>query len=303
MVTDAPMLDILDEGHLAEPLHHRVIVDDDEGCRARRSSGSHRSGWPQVEAARFPIAARQVLAAARDRAVRLDEARAADPDDRGQTQPCRARPCRSAPSACRPAAPRPVRDSARRRHGARGRTSRPLACDRSDALSRLSLTTPARILVPPMSTARMPSWPASIQAGIRWAAPMRPGLVGMMADRFELDVEPLRLEDHGGARDGELADTALPEAAAGDDRLGILPVLDAQEAADDAGQLLGEFLDDAMDQGRRLGVAAEQDRVELLLGEVLGRHVARADPRRTCAASGANPRASRQRRACWHGRR
>ena len=41
-----------------------------------------------------------------------------------------------------------------------------------------SSTMPARMLVPPMSTARMPSWPAKIQAGARWAAPMRPASSG-----------------------------------------------------------------------------------------------------------------------------
>src|SRR5690242_21470950 len=56
----APMLDVLDEGNLAQPLHHRVVVDDDEGRMLvdRRNRFDEAPG--EVEAGGFPIAARQV---------------------------------------------------------------------------------------------------------------------------------------------------------------------------------------------------------------------------------------------------
>ena len=44
----------------------------------------------------------------------------------------------------------------------------------------LSSTTPTRMLVPPMSAARMASWPASTQLGASCTAPIRPALSGWL---------------------------------------------------------------------------------------------------------------------------
>ena len=64
------------------------------------------------------------------------------------------------------------------------------------------------------------------------------------------------LEQYGLRADGQLADAAGAKAAADDEALRIAPILEAQEAADDLGQLLGEFLDRALHETRRLGLAA-----------------------------------------------
>ena len=60
----------------------------------------------------------------------------------------------------------------------------------------------------------------------------QPGLVGMMADRHEVDVDAGRLEDHRGPADRQLADPAVPQAAADGDALGVAPALEPQEARD-----------------------------------------------------------------------
>ena len=55
------------------------------------------------------------------------------------------------------------------------------------------------------------------------------GVIGMKADRHQIDVEILGLEDDVGAGDGEFADPALPKAAADHDALGIGPRLGLEE--------------------------------------------------------------------------
>ena len=57
------------------------------------------------------------------------------------------------------------------------------------------------------------------------------GVIGMKADRHQIDLEVLGLEDDVGARDREFADPALPKAAADHDALGIGPGLGLEEAA------------------------------------------------------------------------
>ncbi len=100
------------------------------------------------------------------------------------------------------------------------------------------------------------------------------GLVGMVADRRELDVDAGRLQQHRGAADRELADAALAQAAADHDALGVAPALQAQEAADHGRELLGEILDRALDDAGRLRVALDEELVELLLRDLAARRLA-----------------------------
>ena len=68
---------------LAEPLHHGVIVHHDRSVFfADLGDGLVHSGG-QLEIARLPVA-RQVLRAALDRAVLVDDTRAANSDERRQ---------------------------------------------------------------------------------------------------------------------------------------------------------------------------------------------------------------------------
>ena len=96
------------------------------------------------------------------------------------------------------------------------------------------------------------------------------GVIGMKADRHQIDVEILRLEDDVGAGDGDLADPALPKAAADHDALGIGPRLGLQEPAGHIGQFLREFLDRAMHQGGSVDIVADQRLVEVALGDFVG---------------------------------
>ncbi len=99
-------------------------------------------------------------------------------------------------------------------------------------------------------------------------------MVRLVTDRFQLDIEAVRLQLHGGAADGQLADAALPQASADHDALCILPVLQSQESADDLREFLGELLDRALDDARGLGIPLREDLVELLLADFLGGRVA-----------------------------
>src|SRR5262249_2452159 len=77
---DAPALQVLHEWHLAQPLHHRVVVQQHRGIvlADRRDLLAQRGR--KIESLARPVA-RQVLRAAIDRAVLLDLARTADADE------------------------------------------------------------------------------------------------------------------------------------------------------------------------------------------------------------------------------
>ena len=177
------------------------------------------------------------------------------------------------------------------------------AFERSGVFFWFVRTMPARMLVPPMSTAEDGVVPGEDPGRREVDGADQAGLVGMVADRRELDVDAGRLEQHRGAADRELADAALAQAAADHDALGVVPALQAQEAADHGRELLGEFLDRAVDDAGRLRVALDEELVELLLARSRGSASRRADPRRPAAAARANRRGSRGRRGCWRGRR
>ncbi len=53
--------------------------------------------------------------------------------------------------------------------------------------------------------------------------PDQAGLVGIVADRLEIDVDALAFEQHGRAADGQLTDPAAAEAATDDETFSIAP--------------------------------------------------------------------------------
>ena len=129
------------------------------------------------------------------------------------------------------------------------------------------------------------------------------GLVGVKADRHQIDLEILGLENDVGARDREFADPALPKAAADHDAFGVGPGLGLEKAPRHIGEFLGEFLDRAMHQGRGRDVVADQRLVELALADRLGGFARRADRRHFSSAACASRPESRGTRPCWRGRR
>ena len=94
------------------------------------------------------------------------------------------------------------------------------------------------------------------------------GLVGMMADRHEVEIAPVRPQDDGGTRDRKLADPALAEAPADHDALDLGPALQPGETADDEGQRLGKAFDGTVHQCSRPRIALLDQRVELLLADL-----------------------------------
>src|ERR1700738_427081 len=88
------------------------------------------------------------------------------------------------------------------------------------------------------------------------------GIIGMIADRDQVDAPAFGLEDNVGARDRQFADPALAKAAADHDALGIGPGLGLEKAPGDISEFLSEFLDRAMHQRRR--------RDEIALGDIPG---------------------------------
>ena len=105
-------------------------------------------------------------------------------------------------------------------------------------------------------------------------------VVGMKADRHQIDIEILRFEDNVGACDGDLADPALPKAAADHDALCIRPRLGLEKPPRHIGQFLREFLDRTMHQRGGGDIVAYQDLIEVALGNVVGGFFAQADRRR-----------------------
>src|ERR1700719_3676225 len=91
----------------------------------------------------------------------------------------------------------------------------------------------------------------------------QPGLVRIVVDRLQLDAIAARLEQGIGPPDRDLADAACPQTAADGDALRLAPALHLQEAPYDGEELLGEFLDGAVNEAGGQGVAAHQELVEL----------------------------------------
>ena len=104
--------------------------------------------------------------------------------------------------------------------------------------------------------------------------PEQSRLVGIIADDLDGDLDLLRLQDHRGAADGELADPAAGKAPADHQPLHILPALELEEAARHQGQFLGEGFDCALDDARRFGIAIGEQRIEAFLREHAARLVA-----------------------------
>src|SRR5262245_33854058 len=96
------------------------------------------------------------------------------------------------------------------------------------------------------------------------------GIVGMEADRHQVDLEILRLQHDLGTRNRQLPHPALAEAAADHDPLGLRPRLGLEEAPRDIGKLLREFLDRAVHDGGSLDVVADQYIIERLLADLVG---------------------------------
>lgn len=94
--------------------------------------------------------------------------------------------------------------------------------------------------------------------------------IGVKADRHQIDLEPLRLEQDVGACDREFTDPALPKAAADNNAFGVGPGLGLEKTRRHIGQFLREFLDRAVHQGRRADVVAYQRLVERVLGDRFG---------------------------------
>ena len=64
------------------------------------------------------------------------------------------------------------------------------------------------------------------------------------------------------------------KASAHHDAFGIAPRLELEEAPDDERELLGEVLDRPLHDAGRLGITLDEQRVELLLADILGGLVA-----------------------------
>ena len=230
-------------------------------------------GERQVEPAALPIA-RQVLRAAIDGAVRLDDAGTADADERREPQSFLARARDQALEhvdqlldrvlalelllvAVTPELEFPDRGL--------GQVGRLLQIERDHAGTDIGAADVHR-------QDRVVGLEHPTRRQMRGAD--QAGLVGVVADRHEIDGHLVGLQDHGRAPDRKLADAAGAEAASDHDPLGVAPGLELEEAADDERKLLREVLDRALHDAGRLRIALGQQRVELLPADVLARLVA-----------------------------
>src|SRR3954447_2914782 len=84
------------------------------------------------------------------------------------------------------------------------------------------------------------------------------GVIRIIPNRNQIDLEALGFENHVGTRDRKLPDAAFAKAAADDDALGIGPSLGFHKSLGHISEFLGEFLDRAMHQRRGMHALARQ---------------------------------------------
>src|SRR5690242_3512163 len=89
------------------------------------------------------------------------------------------------------------------------------------------------------------------------------GFVRIMADRLQPKLAAIRLEQDGCAADRQFADAAATKSAADNDHLGLTPCLQPKESTTDGRKFLGEFLDCAQYKAGRVGIALQEQLVEL----------------------------------------
>src|SRR4051794_18334563 len=88
-------------------------------------------------------------------------------------------------------------------------------------------------------------------------------IVRLVPDRMQADFAPAGLQQHIGATNGELTDTALAKAAADDNPLGRVPGFQVQQTTADCGELLCELLDRAQHDACRYDIAPADQLVQL----------------------------------------
>jgi hypothetical protein len=89
----------------------------------------------------------------------------------------------------------------------------------------------------------------------------QPGLVRIMADSNDIDVETFGFEDYQGAADRQLADPSGAEPTTDNDALGITSGLQFKKALNHNGELLGELLNGSLDNARRLEITVAKQRI------------------------------------------
>ena len=255
------MLDILHERQFAEALDDSVVVHGHDGVVLADLRRHLADALDQVEAAARPVAG-QVLRAAIDRAVRLDQAGTTDADEGRDAQAFLG----GVPDLLAQHLAEPLH---------RLLTARLLV----GMAPELGFPNPGLAEIGGLVLAQFDDARADVgatdvdcdQAVIGFEDPFRremgaadqPGLVRVMAHRHQLDRIAFGLQDDAGPRDRELADPALPEAAADDDALDRAPGLLPQEASDDEGERLGEALDSREHQRRLACLTLGEQLVEL----------------------------------------
>ncbi|WP_233198679.1 MULTISPECIES: hypothetical protein [Luteimonas] len=123
------------------------------------------------------------------------------------------------------------------------------------------------------------------------------GIVAIVAQRGEIDAGPRQLQQTTGAAHRERARAAARKATADDDALDAVPLRLREETPDDVRQPLRMVFDRGVDEVRGVGIAADQDEIDVLLGNRLGRRAAEGIP---IVAEGWRRRASsRARNAVW----
>src|SRR5215210_1303967 len=96
------------------------------------------------------------------------------------------------------------------------------------------------------------------------------GVIRVITDWHQVDLEPIALEKQVGARDRKFADPAFAKAAADHDALGIGPGLALEKALSHIGEFLSELLDRAMNQRGGVNVVAHQRLIQRAFPDRLG---------------------------------
>ena len=100
------------------------------------------------------------------------------------------------------------------------------------------------------------------------------GFIGIFADDANLGFDVVGLQQRRGAADCEFADAAAAKAAADHHARCVLPAFELEKAPQYDRQFLRKRFDRALDDAGNLGVAAGEQRIELLFGDLARRFVA-----------------------------
>ena len=100
-------------------------------------------------------------------------------------------------------------------------------------------------------------------------------LIGIVANNADFGFDVIELQQHGSPADRQFADPAADKTSADHDPRSVLPALELEKLPQHHGQLLRKQFDGALHNASGLGIAAGEQGIKPLLGDLARRLVAK----------------------------